>query len=241
MTRVLISNPLQRDFSMVPDALWRSDLSFAAKGVACYLLSLRNRAMPYVAEIESMLGIGRDARRKAFAELEAAGFLKWVVVRDASNRIVTRTLELDPFSFDLAERSEGLVPRPTESQADGEKGACSSRAPEKPSGGKPAPAAAANRSCRDEKSGALLRERKEKSAAAARACVRKPLAAARSSGGYGMPDVSGLTQFQRSRILSGHSLTLDGGATLIEPGSPEAEALCLALRSQEAGNGQRHA
>jgi hypothetical protein len=45
--------------------------------------------------------------------------------------------------------------------------------------------------------------------------------------------VAGLSSFQRSRILSGQSLVVDG--VPVKPGSPHMDALRQALRSQDAG------
>jgi len=236
MTRVLISNRLHRDFSMVPDALWRSDLPFAAKGVACYLLSLRHGAMPYVAEMEAALGMGRDARRKAFAALEAFGFLSWRVERNSSRRIVAKTLEIDPLCFDLAEGLRDAAARAPESQAHGEMPVPECRAPEKPAGGNPVPAGAESRPCRDGVSGDTLKDKRIKGAASARAVVgQRPRPVMRSA--VPLPDVAVLPSFVRSCILSGKSVTV--GGVLIRPGSPEAQAMQQALRLQDAENGAR--
>lgn len=221
---------------MVPDALWRSDLSFAAKGVACYLLSLRHGAMPYVAEMEAALGLGRDARRKAFAALEAFGFLAWRVERDASRRIVAKTLEIDPLCFDLGEGVREAAGRAPEIQAHGEIAASESRAPENPAGGNPVPVGAEIRPCGDGVSGDTVKDMRIKGAARARAFAGQgPRPAARSVGP--LPDVAALPSFVRSCILSGKSVTV--GGVLIRPGSPEAEAMQQALRLQDAENGAR--
>lgn len=159
MSRILISNRLKRDFAMVPNSLWASDLPFAAKGVACYLLSLHHGATPYVAEMEAALGLGRDARRKAFAALESFGFLKWQVERNARNAIIAKTLVLDPEAFDRA----------TEIQADGEL----SRAPEIPAGGISVPASTDFRPCRDGISGDTIKQNKIRRASLARKAVAK--------------------------------------------------------------------
>lgn len=222
MTRVLISNRLQRDFSMVPNALWRVDLPFAAKAVACYLLSIRDGAMPYVAEMEAALGLGRDARRKAFAALEAAGFLSWRVVRDDRRRIVSKTLVLDPLCFDEME-ARGRAP---EIQAHGDMGYEALHAPEKPAGGESTSAAVDMRPGVVAGSGDTLRDKRIKSAADARALASRRVA----------PDaLAALGSYQAACLRAGNSVFV-GGAVL-RPGCEQYETLRQAVRSQDAMNG----
>jgi hypothetical protein len=221
MSRIRIVNPIERDFGMVPRALWEMPLPFAAKGVAAYLFCLRDGAVPYVAEIEAALGLGRDARRKAFAALEAAGVIEWVIERNARNAIVSKTLVLHP-----------LAVHAPESQADGQTADLASHAPEKPSGGKSTPAGVEIHPCSDGISGDLLRERKIERAAFARARVvsgARPASLVAAGAA-----VAGLSSFQRSRILSGQSVLLDG--VTVKPGSPQMQSLLLSLRSQDAEN-----
>lgn len=228
MSRILISNRVQRDFAMVPNAIWRSKLPFAAKGVAAYLFSLRDGSVPYVAEMEAALGLGRDARRKAFAILEAACFLEWRVGRNSGGAIVTKTLVLNGDLFDLAEAQNALPP---ESQAHGEtavNGGDLNHAPENPAGGFSASVGVEIHLCRGGKSGDTLKEDKIKKA-------RDRAAAARSVASRRVvPDGAVLTAFQRSRILSGQSVLVDG--VNIAAGSGEMLALAQALRSQSAVN-----
>lgn len=74
---IQVRNPVDRDFTMVPNAIWRIEgLSVTARAVFCFLLSWRDGASVRVSIIESSLGIGRDARRKAFKELREVGLLK---------------------------------------------------------------------------------------------------------------------------------------------------------------------
>lgn len=155
--RVQIINPVN-DFGMVPRALWRMPLPFAAKALAAYLFCLRDGAMPYVAEIEQTLGIGRDARRKAFAALEAAQVIEWKPER-VRGKVVGKTLLLNPLAV-------VVTPRAPENQADGE----NHRPPEKPADGKTTPKGTENRSCSDVKSGDTEKgKEKRRRAAAARA------------------------------------------------------------------------
>jgi len=227
MTRILISNRAQRDFAMVPNGVWRADLPFAAKGVACYLFSLRDGSMPYVAEMETALGLGRDARRKAFAVLESLGFIEWQVVRNSRGSIVSKTLVLDSDVFTRA----------PEIQADGG----IHHTPENPAGGFPVPAKVETRPCNDGISGDTIRQNKTKGAVARVAAARSvkraaPLPASGQAapvplgGGSG---AGGLSAFQRSRVLSGQSVLVDG-ATL-HPATPAFARLVELLRNSSAG------
>lgn len=211
--RIKIENPIERDFGMVPRALWKMPLPFAAKGLLAYLFCLRDGAVPYVAEIEAECGIGRDARRKAFAALEAAGAIEWRVETDGG-RIVGKTLVLHPSAC-----------RAPENQADGE----TINAPENPAGGISVPSGVENRPRTACGSGDTLKNKIDR-AASARSAVRKgrsaPLVAA------------GLSSFQRSRVLSGQSVLLDG--VTLQAGSPQAVALRMALRSDCLEKGAGH-
>lgn len=74
---IQVRNPVDRDFTMVPNAIWRIEgLSVTARAVFCFLLSWRDGSSVRVSMIESALSIGRDARRKAFRELRAVSLLK---------------------------------------------------------------------------------------------------------------------------------------------------------------------
>jgi hypothetical protein len=95
MDGVTIRNRVDREFGMVPRALWQMHLSFAAKGLAAYLCCLRDGdAVPHVAAIEQATGLSRDARRRAFAELIAAGVIAWRSERERG-RVLGRFLEID--------------------------------------------------------------------------------------------------------------------------------------------------
>jgi len=222
MTRVLISNRLARDFSMVPDALWRSALPFAAKGVAAYLLSLRHGAMPYVAEMENAMGLGRDARRKAFAQLEAVGFIAWQIERDG-RRIVGKTLLLDPLAFDEQEARAISAP---EIQADS---AAPVSAPEIPADGNATPRGTANRRYRDGKSGDTYKQN-DKRGATAPTASRLP----QPDGGGGSPfDLSETSPFQRKLMREGKTVALPCG--VVSAGTAQHAQLQAALAVMERG------
>ena len=210
MARVTISNRLTSDFGMVPNALWRSGLPFAAKGVAAYLCSLRDGAMPYVAEMEQAMGIGRDARRKAFKVLEALGFIQWQIVRDGS-RIVAKTLVVDPLVFDRLSNAP-------ESQADCVLTVEKGNAPEIPAGGNFVSTKTEARSSRDCGSGDTLKQNKTKRAAQARAKAKPPEArqtkrsapVEREGSGDLLSIVAGLNDFHRTCLREGKSFLVDG-------------------------------
>lgn len=234
MSRIRVCNPIDRDFGMVPRSLWDASLPFAAKGVAAYLFCLRDGSFPYVAEIEAALGLGRDARRKAFAALEAAGVIEWVIERNARNAIVAKTLVLHPLALHAPESQAhgafvGSASRAPDNQADGVAALSVSHAPDNPAGGNSTPAAVEINRCNDGISGDLLRERKKERAAAARSSV-KPARVIRP--------VPALSEFQRARVLSGQPVLIDGET--VRSGSPRMEALRAALRSQDAENGRNH-
>ena len=90
-----VHNPIERDFTMVPNRLWVvPGLSVTAKAVFAYLLSWRDGSAVRVAVIEDALCIGRDARRAAFKQLEAAGLLRIEVKNLDRGRFVTiRTVD----------------------------------------------------------------------------------------------------------------------------------------------------
>jgi len=164
MSVVLVENRLKADFAMVPRGLWRSALSGHAKSFAAYLFSLNDGALPSVLEMEDAVGFGRDARRKAFAELDAFGFLKWRPVFDRSHRIIAKTLVLDWSVF---------VQGP-EVQARGDAGSDlveMSQGPEVQARGKTTLKGTGFDPCRDTISGDLKKERKKESAARARRAI----------------------------------------------------------------------
>ena len=231
MTRVLIRNRLERDFAMVPNGVWRSDLPFAAKGVACYLFSLRDGAMPYVAEMEQALGLGRDARRKAFASLEAFGVIRWVTERNAKGGIVAKTLEIDPTPFFHT----------PESQAHGQVASENAHAPENPAGGKSTPVATETRRSIDGKSGDTLRQEKQDRARQARSCAssrsRSPRKSASGDASLGanLGQPLTLSGFVMAQLRKGEAVLMPDGFWL-RPESPEAQRALAAERSLESAS-----
>lgn len=181
--RLKIANPIDRDFGMVPRALWAMELPFQAKGLAAYLFCLRDGSVPYVAEIENALGIGRDARRKAFAALEAAGLIEWHVEIERG-RIVGKTLLLHPLRC--------CAP---ENQADGPEVGERYRAPDLPADGKHVPKSTETRHLSDCGSGDTLKDKKERARKAREAAARSAPAsrapnARPMGGGKGLASVS---------------------------------------------------
>lgn len=224
--RLRIVNPIDRDFGMVPRALWTMDLPFQAKGLAAYLFCLRDGAVPYVAEIEASLGIGRDARRKAFAALEAAGLIEWDVEKDRG-RIVGKTLLLHPLRC--------CAP---ENQADGEITPQTVHAPDFPAGGKHVPKSTETRPSTDCGSGDTLKDKKERArkareAAAKRSPASRAPVARPMGGGSGLTSVFELTRYQRSCLLAGQDMP-NNGLPALKPGHPHYEQLRQALQAQDA-------
>lgn len=61
----------------LPASVWlRPDLSVKAKGLLAVLLSLPPGFLPRVSDVERIAGMGRDARKAAYAELREAGLLQ---------------------------------------------------------------------------------------------------------------------------------------------------------------------
>ena len=240
MARIKVVNRLNSDFGMVPRALWRSGLSFHAKAVAAYLLCLRDGAFPYVAEMEAAMSIGRDARRKAFAELEAFGFLEWHIERPAG-KIVAKTLYVDPFVFDEREREAAEIHAP-ETQADGEPGPVEVHAPDFPAGGSGVPAEAETR-----RSGACglgdkrRNDKKDRARVARQAVGSMARAAARhsgsgdGSGGACRCDVGDLTPAEAECIRKRVAFELADGRVLL-PSSDDFKRLaaCLAEADRQS-------
>lgn len=237
MTQVRIINRAQRDFGMVPRALWSAvhietgePVSFTAKGVMAFLMCLQDGALPYVAEMEQQLGLGRDARRKAFAELERLGAIRWLVQRRSGGgygkvgAILAKTLEILPDGV-------GVFHGP-ENQAHGAPEPEKFHAPEIQAGGQGVGAATESRRASDARSGDTSKEEKKKRVAQARLAARPPL----RSGERPAPDAGTLTAFERSRVLAGQSVVVSGQS--VRPGSAIAEALAHALRAQNAENGR---
>jgi hypothetical protein len=233
MTTIRISNRVQAEFGIVPRAVWFSDLPFAAKAVASYLFCLPPGELPTVAKMESDMGIGREGRRSAFAALLAFGAIEWVIERNRSGAILAKVLVLHGRAFDeVAARSASHA---TENPSYGEKPQIleeSTHTPENPSVGVAAPIATASRSARGGEYVDPKREEKIKRAALARASVRSSRRSAPVRVVAGAAPLA-LSSFQRSRILSGQSLLLDG--VTVKSGSPEMEMLRQALRLQDAG------
>lgn len=62
---------------VLPPEFWRcSKLSLKAKALFGFLCTFPSGFLPRVAEVESSLGIGRDARKACYRELRQAGLLQ---------------------------------------------------------------------------------------------------------------------------------------------------------------------
>lgn len=233
--KIQIINRIDREFGMVPRALWSMRLPFTAKALAAYLFCLRDGAAPYVAEIEDATGLGRDARRKAFAALEAAGVIAWHIARNERGAITAKTLCVDP--------SACLAP---ENQAHGE----IHHAPEKPAGGFPVDASTEIRPSTACGSGDNKeKERKKERAAKARAAAGRrsppdgggvqPLASDTTRSDVASVDLGALSVLQRDQIRRGASVLVAGA--VVAAFSPEMAALQAALAQAERGEVLRKA
>lgn len=129
MTEIRINNPVQDQFSMVPNVLWTwPGLSLKAKALMAFLLSFRGGVCPEVAQIEAVLGIGRDARKAAMRELMEAKLADWHVERDHLGRVTHKWLEvttlpmLETVARDARARSDRSRLHATENPSDGKTG-----------------------------------------------------------------------------------------------------------------------
>lgn len=223
MTEIRIHNPIQTEFAMVPNVLWRwPGLSFKAKAFMAYLLSFRHGVCPPVAAMEAQTGLGRDARKAAMRELQVAGLARWVVQRDGSARIVAKYLEVTTAPLLLATADD--VRRDEES-----------RATENPSDGNPVAVRRVSSRLGAENPAILKRDKKEKGAGDAK---RRPAASA------GLPKSAekpaqpvALNKFERFQLLTGQSCLVAG--ELVKPGTPRHSALSALAAVQDAGERDR--
>jgi hypothetical protein len=221
---VRIRNKVDAGFGIVPRDLWRMAISANAKVAAAYLCCLRDdQAVPMVAVIERATGLSRDARRRAFGELERVGVVRWHHVRDASGRIVANVLEVDHAAI-----------RPTENQAVGkirEIGSSDDRPPENPASGESVDELTGNRPSSDGISGDLLRDKKRESAARARAAAKARLDA--ESGFDGLAEFGHWSNVQRGLLRGG--LTVEVRGQRLVAGSADHVRAMARLRAFEAG------
>jgi len=103
MGTIRISKPV-RDYTQIQNAALRDRvLSFRARGILAYCLSNRDGWETTAESIARNGTEGRDAVRKALAELEAAGYLKRHPHRDANGRWATDwTLSEFPDTSDVS-------------------------------------------------------------------------------------------------------------------------------------------
>lgn len=228
MTNIRVHNPVQTEFAMVPNVLWQwPGLSFKAKGFMAYLLSFRHGVCPPVAAMEAETGLGRDARKSVMRELQAAGLARWVIQRDGGQRVVAKFLEVTtlPLLAAAVASAQSAESRAPENPSHGEK----SHAPENPSDGKPVAQRRVSRRAATENPSIFKRKEKDKEAS--------PI----SSDDFqrrGARSAPVLSPFQRSRVLAGQPVLIDGQT--VQPGSPQMEALRSALRAQVAENKAVH-
>ena len=96
MTQIQIINRIDRHCGLVPAALWQiPNLPSHAKLCAAYLFALGDGPTPYVSQIERDTGLSRDARRKAFRQLQHFGIVQWDEVRNEAQQIVSKTLTVN--------------------------------------------------------------------------------------------------------------------------------------------------
>ena len=211
MNTVKILNPVQSEFSQVPNALWQLPISIDAKAVMAYLLSFRDASVIRVALIEQTLMIGRDKRQKAMRELEQVGLVAREIKR-VNGRIVTASLTVTtvPILRQMvakADHQESEKRRAPDIQAVGDE---KHRAPEIPADGKSGPVERIFRPTRGGKSGPLNNTNTN---------TKKPAAL--------NLDLVELSPFQKSALLAGKSVLI--GGEMGQEGSPQAARLRAAI------------
>lgn len=116
---MIIRGPIDQNFVAVMNATARDDrLSFRARGVLTYLLSLPPDGETTIVEVAKKGREGRDAVGAAMRELAECGYLRRVVTRTARGRLRTDTIVYGtPQAAEEAERAAGgLDDRDTDSQ-----------------------------------------------------------------------------------------------------------------------------
>lgn len=221
MSRIYIDNPMESGFTRVPNGLWALEISLKAKGLFAFLLSFHHGAAPSVGEIETALGLGKDARQAAFRELVQQGLAGWRVVRNAAGRAVSKEMWISarPLlaqALQLALNQEPGFPA---------LGADPVQEPGFPAAGFSGSISRETRQHEPENPAILLSKTNKKKAG--------PLPV-RSVARSAVPVALVLSPFQRSRVASGQSVFVDGVSVL--PGSPQMLALMQALRSKDAEN-----
>lgn len=227
MTNIRVHNPVQTEFAMVPNVLWQwPGLSFKAKGFMAYLLSFRHGVCPPVAAMEAETGLGRDARKAVMRELQAAGLARWVIQRDGGQRVVAKFLEVTTLPLLAAVMSDAQASdnHTPENPSHGEK----LHTPENSSDGKPVAKRRVFRRVAAENTAISNRKEKEKEASPISSDDLKRRA---------VRPAPVLSPFQRSRVLAGQPVLIDGET--VQAGSPKMEALRAALRSQDAESDAR--
>lgn len=221
MSKIYIDNPIDAGFTRVPNGLWALQISLKAKGLFAFLLSFHHGAAPSVAEIETALGLGKDARQSAFRELVGQGLAGWRVVRNAAGRAVAKEMWISSRPLLLQALQAALIQEPGFPAL----GAETVQEPGFPADGFSGSVSRKTRQHEPENPAISLSKTKTNNG-------RSPLPRPAPVRAAGVP-VSGLSAFQRSRILSGQSLVVDG--VPVKPGSPQMSALRHALRLQDAG------
>jgi hypothetical protein len=223
MSKIYIDNPTEAGFTRVPNGLWALEISLKAKGLFAFLLSFHHGAAPSVAEIETALGLGKDARQAAFRELVGQGLAGWRVVRNAAGRAVAKEMWISSRPLLLQALQAALSQEPCFPAL----GVETVQEPGFPADGFSGSMSRKTRQQEPENPAiSLSKTNKNKQVAPAVRSAPPPRAAARSA----VPVE--LSAFQRSRILSAQSLLVDGVS--VKPGSPDFEALRQAVRVQDA-------
>jgi len=178
--------------------------------------------------VRERFNIGKDRWQRIARELRAVGAIRVERVRTASGVISGSRFVIcwpDPCP---ASDAVSAISRETRLM---------DHKPGNPAAGKPGSHEPGNPAGVSRKTRLPIKEQeKDKEPSAVSSCSEK---GRRGEPGASRPvDASGLSRFERGRVLAGQSVVVDG--SLVEPGTPRALALCQALRGQSAMEGARH-
>ena len=187
--------------------------------------------------VQDRFGIGKDRWQRIARELRATGAIRLVRLRATSGRLAGGHYVIrwpsparDPMKLEVPEMSRVHKPEnPAHGPSAGKTGSWKTRS-----------AGPGNPAAQGRETRPLTKDKDEKESArekagrvAARSAAPRADATRAATGREGEGALApSLTAFQRSRVLSGQSVLIDG--VPVVPGSPAFEALCQAVRGQSA-------
>lgn len=204
------------NFVMVPNAVARSGrLSPEALGVLVYMASLPRGYLVRVGCIQEAFAMGKDRWQRIARELRACGAMQMEAVRGPGGRVIGRRVVVRWPNFEAA--ALPLEPDQAAVSTESRVSRPSDRKPGFPTVGKPANVSRETRQS-GRRNPAPYKEQIKKTGGE----VAKPPQAS--------VDLAKLSPFQRSRVLAGQSVLVDG--VTLKAGSPEMQAVRALLRCE---------